>query len=105
MRDIRLKGEENIVKCREGRLGIRAGALKSPPDAAPQINFVAEIERRRNGVRSQTAKAGLFIRRNTLAHQTRLKVQGGQQFAARHARGGAGLVHAGKGGFEFLIGL
>ena len=57
LRDVGLQREQDVVERGERGLGVGAGAFETAPDAAPQINFVAQIERRAERVGRDVAEA------------------------------------------------
>ena len=66
LRHVGLEREQDVIEICQRGLGIGAGAFKPAPDAAPQIHFVAQIERRAEGVGGQVAEARDLVRRIAL---------------------------------------
>ena len=57
LRHVGLEREQHVVIIRERRLRIGARAFKTAAHAAPQIHFVAQVQRRVEGVGRDVAEA------------------------------------------------
>ena len=103
--DVRLKGEQDVVIICERRLGVVPSTLKAAPHAAPEVNFIAQIQRSGDRVGSNAAKVRHGVGRIALPGEARIQTEIRHQIGAGHAGGGARLLHAGDGGLEPLIRL
>ena len=86
LRHVGLEREQHVVKIRQRRLRIGARALKKAAHAAPQIHFVAQVQRRAEGVGRDVAEAGIGVGRITCARKTRIQTQGWASTALRATR-------------------
>jgi hypothetical protein len=107
--DIGGESEEDVLGVGGGGLGLSGGGLEGAADAAPEVQFVAEIEWDANVVDVNgfhlegDGEGDGFVAGNALAAVGGVEGKFGEELAAGHAGGGAGLVHAGDGGAEVLV--
>ncbi len=99
LRDFGMEREQDILKHGKRGLCVGAGAFEPAPDASPQINFVAQVERGAERIRRAAAEARLLVWRKTLPDPVRIGVETGKQFAARDPGNGSRLVDPGDGRF------
>src|SRR6185436_17856087 len=94
-----------VFKRRYRSLRISARAFKSASHAPPEIDLVAQVERRVECVGGQSTKARGLLGRITLPRVAWIQVQAGHQFAAGHSGGRPRGVDTGRGRPDFLVGF
>ncbi len=103
LRQIGLQGKQHLVHGRERTLRVSPRAFEAPAHAAPEIDLIAEIERRAESVHGDRAEARLLVWRVALAPPAWVGVECGQKFTPRYARRSPRLFDARDRCPEFLV--